>query len=370
MIKFFRKIRQKLLIENKFRKYLVYAIGEIILVVIGILIAININNWNESRKASKVEQQLYIKLLNDINHQFRYSRHQIIQLKRYQDVHFHIYNETRGRAQYDSTLYYNSLEWIMPKYLFISTKYTEFLKGITNDTINDLLKEYISREKIAVNATDEWNEFKLQRIRPFFSKHGIHNTEAVFNAEPYKFSSLTILNLIDHSKLKKQYGTTELDGVLFDLRFKTSWVFHNLDLLVIENNRLERELIKELTLNNQSEAINRILRTTLSDLLADEKTIDEIFELLKNDDQTKPIYNVTEDELNNFGYELMDQGRNEDALKFLKLNIELYPDAWNTYDSYGECLLVLGDTINAFRSYKKSIELNPDNTIAENILEN
>ena len=50
MIKFFRKIRQKQLSENKFSKYLIYAIGEIILVVIGILIALQINNWNESRK--------------------------------------------------------------------------------------------------------------------------------------------------------------------------------------------------------------------------------------------------------------------------------------------------------------------------------
>ena len=47
MIKFFRKIRKKLLSENKFRKYLTYAIGEIILVVIGILIALQVNNWNE-----------------------------------------------------------------------------------------------------------------------------------------------------------------------------------------------------------------------------------------------------------------------------------------------------------------------------------
>ena len=50
MIKFFRKIRQRLLTENKFSKYLLYAVGEIVLVVIGILIALSINNWNESLK--------------------------------------------------------------------------------------------------------------------------------------------------------------------------------------------------------------------------------------------------------------------------------------------------------------------------------
>ncbi len=49
MLKFFRKIRQQLLSENKFSRYLLYAIGEIVLVVIGILIALSINNWNEKR---------------------------------------------------------------------------------------------------------------------------------------------------------------------------------------------------------------------------------------------------------------------------------------------------------------------------------
>jgi hypothetical protein len=50
MIKFFRKIRQNLLTENKFSKYILYAIGEILLVVVGILIALNINNNNELEK--------------------------------------------------------------------------------------------------------------------------------------------------------------------------------------------------------------------------------------------------------------------------------------------------------------------------------
>ena len=62
MIKFFRKIRERLLAENKFSKYLIYAIGEIVLVVIGILIALSINNWNEERKNRILEQEILIQL--------------------------------------------------------------------------------------------------------------------------------------------------------------------------------------------------------------------------------------------------------------------------------------------------------------------
>lgn len=66
MIKFFRRIRQQLLSENKFSKYLLYAIGEIILVVIGILIALQINNWNQNKLDEQLESQYYERLLSDV----------------------------------------------------------------------------------------------------------------------------------------------------------------------------------------------------------------------------------------------------------------------------------------------------------------
>ncbi|NNC50522.1 MAG: hypothetical protein HKN51_05370 [Saprospiraceae bacterium] len=73
MIKFFRKIRQKMLTENKFSKYLLYAIGEIILVVIGILIALQINNWNENRKQQIKLQQIYHEILADLKRERDYA---------------------------------------------------------------------------------------------------------------------------------------------------------------------------------------------------------------------------------------------------------------------------------------------------------
>ena len=66
MIKFFRKIRQNLLMENKTGKYFKYAIGEIILVVIGILIALSINNWNENRKEKNQSIFYHQQLINDL----------------------------------------------------------------------------------------------------------------------------------------------------------------------------------------------------------------------------------------------------------------------------------------------------------------
>lgn len=75
MIKFFRGIRQQLLTENKYRRYLLYAIGEILLVIIGILIALQINNWNQHR----INHNKEVTILNSLKTEFeenakRYSK--------------------------------------------------------------------------------------------------------------------------------------------------------------------------------------------------------------------------------------------------------------------------------------------------------
>ena len=67
MIKFFWKIRLNLISEGKTGKYIKYAVGEIILVVIGILIALSINNWDEQRKQNN--EEIYI--LNQLKVEFK-----------------------------------------------------------------------------------------------------------------------------------------------------------------------------------------------------------------------------------------------------------------------------------------------------------
>ena len=67
MISFFRRIRKGLFTDSKFGKYLLYALGEIILVVMGILIALYINNWNQKQQQQHVLQGQYQRILNELN---------------------------------------------------------------------------------------------------------------------------------------------------------------------------------------------------------------------------------------------------------------------------------------------------------------
>jgi uncharacterized membrane-anchored protein YhcB (DUF1043 family) len=141
MIKFFRKFRQKMLTENKFSKYLLYAIGEIILVVIGILIALQINNWNENRKVKKQEAQIYTELKsdllqtrNDINETI--SKHKEI-FKSSQQLITDIYDKKSNSQTIYESLTTSSAEFqIIPK-----TSAFENLKNIGLNTLsNDSLR--------------------------------------------------------------------------------------------------------------------------------------------------------------------------------------------------------------------------------------
>ncbi len=66
MIRLFRKIRQKLLSENRYSLYILYASGEILLVVIGILLALQIDNWKENRKEENTVKEYAVSLVHDL----------------------------------------------------------------------------------------------------------------------------------------------------------------------------------------------------------------------------------------------------------------------------------------------------------------
>lgn len=122
------------------------------------------------------------------------------------------------------------------------------------------------------------------------------------------------------------------------------------------------------TLAEQREKIKNLNRKKLTELVAEGKSIDEIIVFVKQGKDKNSEYDLRENWMNNFGYQLMNQGEKEEALKIFKLNTELYPNASNTFDSYGECLLDLGDKENAIIAFKKSLELNPENENAKIIL--
>ena len=79
-------------------------------------------------------------------------------------------------------------------------------------------------------------------------------------------------------------------------------------------------------------------------------------------------YRETEPEMNTLGYELMNARRMDDALAVFKLIVEMHPASWNAYDSLGEAHFYRGEKELAIQNYEKSLELNPNNGNAVEML--
>ena len=90
------------------------------------------------------------------------------------------------------------------------------------------------------------------------------------------------------------------------------------------------------------------------------------FEQLKKDNADK--YNFSSSEMINLGYKLLQKDKIKEALEIFRINVECYPNDWNANDSYAEALLENNEKEKSIEYYKKSIELNPENTAGIELL--
>ncbi len=84
--------------------------------------------------------------------------------------------------------------------------------------------------------------------------------------------------------------------------------------------------------------------------------------------KTDKSYELNEADLNRAGYSLLQNGKVKEAIEIFKINVAEFPDSWNTYDSLGEAYMVDGQKDKAIANYKKSVEMNPENTNGKEML--
>ncbi len=150
MIKFFRKIRKSLIETDKTAKYIKYALGEIILVVIGILIALQVNNWNETRleqrKITEYARSLIQDLTNDIEMlevcqgQAEFSFHKIDSLKSYLKKTPPKELSNTDLFVYTNDMLYRPFKW--NRSTLEELKGSGSLRFITNDSLKNKLVRY------------------------------------------------------------------------------------------------------------------------------------------------------------------------------------------------------------------------------------
>ncbi len=225
MIAFFRKIRQRLLTENKVSRYILYAIGEIVLVVIGILIALQINNWNEQKKAIDKEQQALTEILSDLdlnisslNGIIYTDRNSIITCAN--SVKLIIYNIEKTRVYHDSLAVHFSNTFRYPDLDLKSSGY-ESLTSIGIDLIEDqdvrsAIGKYYTYTIPGVKAAymelrDDFYHYMLDFLRTEFKSIGLELDQRIdipfdYNAliknREYLESLKTYLSVFDYYKVE------------------------------------------------------------------------------------------------------------------------------------------------------------------------
>lgn len=95
---------------------------------------------------------------------------------------------------------------------------------------------------------------------------------------------------------------------------------------------------------------------------------DKISQIYADIQKNDKAFVLKEDEMNNWGYELLGGGHVKESIEVFKLNVQLHPQGSNTYDSLGEAYMTQGDKKQAIKNYKKSLELDPKNTNAVEML--
>jgi hypothetical protein len=186
VIKLFRNIRQKLLTEGKTSNYLKYAIGEIILVVIGILIALQINNWNENRKLKNVEFQTLLALQIDLNASLEDIDRDAKLNKQSLDAALKIKSYLDGKENLtDSIILAFEIATFDFKLDDIKAAYKSLqAKGLELITDNDLRSSIVYFYEVSVpflQRNERTDRMFYELLAPYYQKHLMVNTKELID---------------------------------------------------------------------------------------------------------------------------------------------------------------------------------------------
>jgi hypothetical protein len=245
MIKFFRKIRQKLLEQNKVGSYLKYAIGEILLVVIGILIALQINNANEAHKARQSERVVLKNLIQDLRADSLSFSDNLATLTQINILHQVLYEI--GVNGMDSEIEDPNLIRKLIYYNPIAIKNDPFVADkISNEDIRKEINTY-SRYLIDLDFTYSENAGLLEnRIRVFLADKKVHKLSNYFGNQENSVKGGVPLDFVDKAGLILLSKTPEFQQLLLEASIKTKNTASNIGTVLTQNQKLKDLIQKEL----------------------------------------------------------------------------------------------------------------------------
>lgn len=244
MIKFFRKIRQRLVDEKRLGKYLLYAMGEIVLVVIGILIALQINNWNEKQKELRNEHSFLIEFSNALEYDSKHFMGNVNELERQLKIIDQLILEANDSIapvqEYPDKLGY--LRWIVFFRPIAKENHADEMNQILNQEIKASIIDYFRAEEYVRESVYEYRGIIIDKLRTFLANNGILNSMSVLEED----IEIRTNSMIKPDKLKEQLKTQEFDQILFETRLKTFEAKKELQDLINRNQALSLEITNSL----------------------------------------------------------------------------------------------------------------------------
>lgn len=246
MIKFFRKIRQSLLSEGKTKKYLKYAIGEIILVVIGILIALQINNLNEERLLRNKEQVL----LHQLKQEFSSNLTQLEQKIKVRDIMISsakrllLMIDDKTKMVPDSIAHYLSLTRMNPTFDPIRNDLTEGdkLSLIRDSKLKSLLTQWGSNAVQLEESENRWLYSLNTYFRPLVYEYNIVRDLFQSNYKSGSMSLQAITNKVQAVDINKKIDSNKFVRIMKDPRLEShlAWTlgiitFNNQESITLKN---------------------------------------------------------------------------------------------------------------------------------------
>lgn len=215
MLRFFHHIRKSLLEPNKVRSYLLYAAGEILLVVVGILIALHVNNWNQQRIAINNE----IILLGEVLEALHADSLALVEMSAKMDSTFDVYTKlyriSQGELPPDGLTEADLMRASATAKPVSKATYPDLASKVMNNDIKKRIFEYYQALSIWEYIIEEYNRFTEEKMRPFlgenqFLVYGYHYTGAIGRE-----------GKIDKLKLIGSLGRADVQQTLFEATQKT-----------------------------------------------------------------------------------------------------------------------------------------------------
>tara|TARA_B100000963_G_C22494518_1_gene610820 strand:- start:155 stop:832 length:678 start_codon:yes stop_codon:yes gene_type:complete len=216
--------------KGKKGSYYKYAFGEIILLVLGILIALSINNWNEERKNSLIEKKLILNIIKDLRLDSIYISQSLVEVNAQKKVIDDIISMSLNKKNIEDYSTIGLLRYSSDFRPITQRNHSVSISNMGSDEVREKIQNYFIEEDRVLDIFLEYVDIVHNKVRPYLSETGMHNLESIYKDK----SSVNLKKDV----LISQLPNVKFQQILYERRLKTDSFERFLNILKNQNQLL------------------------------------------------------------------------------------------------------------------------------------